>query len=358
MQFEISKGKVESCLKVVLYGPEGIGKSTFASHFPHPLYIDTEGSTKQLDVERMPTPTSWTMLREEVNYVKANKGICGTLVIDTADWAEAQCIQYICAQAKVNGIEGFGYGKGYTYLAEEFGKMLNDLSDIVDGGTNVLLLAHAYIRKFEQPDELGAYDRWELKLGKKTAPMVKEWSDMLLFANYKTMVVNVDDHGAVKGKNKAQGGRRVMYTSHNPSWDAKNRFGLADEVAFEYESISKFIHTGSAPEKKEEDSLIVPPSERVVPKEDTNFDIEHLNNDIHLTPQQLAEIKPLPNKLGDLMIADQVSCLEIRKAVSDKGYYPLNTPIENYDPTFVNGVIIGAWPQILEVIKKNRELPF
>lgn len=45
----ITKGKIPSPLKVVLYGVEGIGKSTFASQFPAPLFIDTEGSTKNLD---------------------------------------------------------------------------------------------------------------------------------------------------------------------------------------------------------------------------------------------------------------------------------------------------------------------
>lgn len=45
------------------------------------------------------------------------------------------------------------------------------------------------MRKFEQPDEIGSYDRWEMKLTKNVAPLVKEWADMVLFANYKTFVV-------------------------------------------------------------------------------------------------------------------------------------------------------------------------
>ena len=73
----------------------------------------------------------------------------------------------------LGGIEGFGYGKGYTYLAEEFGRLLNSLSDIIDVGIHVVLVAHAWMRKFEQPDEVGSYDRWELKLQKKTAPLIK-----------------------------------------------------------------------------------------------------------------------------------------------------------------------------------------
>ena len=58
MDFTITTGKVETAKKVVIYGPEGIGKSTLAARFPQPLFIDTEGSTKELDVARLPAPTA------------------------------------------------------------------------------------------------------------------------------------------------------------------------------------------------------------------------------------------------------------------------------------------------------------
>lgn len=183
---EIIKGKIPGAKKVVVYGPEGIGKSTFASMFPDPLFIDTEGSTKDMDVARTPTPSSWMMLMEQVMEVKRTPGLCQTLVIDTADWAEMLCIVQICDKNHKGSIEEFSYGKGYTYVQEEFGRLLNLLEEVVKTGVNVVLTAHAKIRKFEQPDELGAYDRWEMKLTKQTAPMVKEWADMVLFCNYKT----------------------------------------------------------------------------------------------------------------------------------------------------------------------------
>ena len=70
MNIKISNGIVKAKQKVVVYGPEGIGKSTFASKFPKPLFIDTEGSTKKLDVDRFEDkPTSWTMLKNYVEYV-------------------------------------------------------------------------------------------------------------------------------------------------------------------------------------------------------------------------------------------------------------------------------------------------
>ena len=84
---EITRGKIDGAKKVLVYGPEGIGKTTFASQFPDPLFIDTEGSTKEQDVARLPAPSSWTILKEEVRYVTQHPEICRTLVIDTADWA-------------------------------------------------------------------------------------------------------------------------------------------------------------------------------------------------------------------------------------------------------------------------------
>ena len=234
----ITKGKIQSAQKVVIYGPEGIGKSTFAAQFPEPLFIDTEGSTKALDVARMDKPTSWAMLKNQIAYVK-NNNVCNTLVIDTIDWAEQLCIDDVCALHNKKGIEDFGYGAGYVFEKEEFGRFLNSLEDLIDRGINIVLTAHAQLRKFSQPDEFGEYDRWELKLGKKTSsqisPLVKEWADMVLFANYKTVAVAADDKGK---KFKAQGGTRVMYTQHHPCWDAKNRHGLNDGIPFEYVQIA------------------------------------------------------------------------------------------------------------------------
>ena len=237
----ITRGKRQEAQKIVLYGPEGIGKSTFAAQFPQPLFIDTEGSTAHMDVMRFDPPSSFTMLMEEIRYVKEHPEVCKTLVIDTADWAEQLCIAEFCAKKQISGIEEIGYGKGYVYVAEDFGKMLNLLEETKKRGIHIVITAHAQMRKFEQPDEMGAYDRWELKLQKKDAPLLKEWADMVLFANYKTIVVNVDNQGAAKGKNKAQGGKRVMYTEHHPCWDAKNRHGLLQELPFTFSSIAHCI---------------------------------------------------------------------------------------------------------------------
>ena len=201
---KITRGIQPKPLKVVVYGPEGIGKSTFASMFPDPLFIDTEGSTARMDVARTETPTSLAMLMQFLTEIRDNPPGCKTLVIDTIDWAERLCITAVCAKNSKTGIEDFGYGKGYSYVYEEMGRILNLLNDIWERGIHIILTAHAAIRKFEQPDEMGAYDRWELKLINSTkcnsCAMVKEWADMVLFANYKTFTVAADKDGKKMSK--------------------------------------------------------------------------------------------------------------------------------------------------------------
>ena len=142
-KWNLQEEKIKTAIKCVVFGVEGIGKSTFASKFPNPVFIDTEGSTKHMDVARTGKPSSWTMLLDQVRYFKNNPGEFSTLIIDTADWAEQLCVDDICARAKKDGIEDFGFGKGYVYLSEAFGKLLNLLNEVIDTGTHVVLTAHA-----------------------------------------------------------------------------------------------------------------------------------------------------------------------------------------------------------------------
>ena len=109
---KITKGIQARAVKVLVYGTEGIGKSTFASKFPEPLFLDLEGGTHYLDVSRTDNISSWTELLETVAEIVAQH-VCKTLVIDTADWAEMLCAHDVCAKAHKNSIEDFGYGKGY-----------------------------------------------------------------------------------------------------------------------------------------------------------------------------------------------------------------------------------------------------
>lgn len=342
----IINGKQKHAIRLVLYGVEGIGKTTFASLAPDPLYIDTEGSTKDIDVRRIdPTPGSWTELLQYVQEVRDSKQqICKTLVIDTADWAEKLCIKQVCDKYSKAGIEDFGYGKGYTYVYEEFGKLLNLLSDVIGKGINVILLAHAMLRKFEQPEETGSYDRYTMKLVDSpkcsVANMVKEWADIVLFANYNINVVEID------GKKKAQGGQRVMYTTHAPSWDAKNRYGLQDKLPFEFEEIAYLFDKAPSQVVSENNMSNTLPLDDELP-------FEILGDEEEFDPQ--ITDPNFPVSLIPIMKNQKVTELEIRQAVASKGICPVDMPVSKYPPDFINGMLIAQFDKVYEQILTNRK---
>ena len=312
----ITTGVEKTPIKTVIYGAEGVGKSSLAAQFPNPLFLDTEGGTSRLNVRRIRI-SDWEELVATVKEVIETPEVCKTLVLDTADWAEAFCIDYICNKYRQTSIESFGYGKGYTYIQEEFGEFLKLLTKATEVGINVVITAHGKPRKFELPDEQGAFDRYETKLTRQVAPLIKEWCDMLLFCNYKTFVVTTENNSK-----KAQGGKRVMYTTHNPCWDAKNRFDLPDELDLDFKSIA------------------------------------HLFSDV--TPQEIKKPADEKQKGVDLvakvkkMVADSgITEGQLESVVIAKGHYPEGTTLEEYSADFINRWIIPNFKKIVETIKNN-----
>lgn len=333
----ITSGRVARPQKLVFYGVEGIGKTSLAAQTPDPLFIDTEGGTAHLDVRRLQKPASWEELITLIKEVAATPDVCRTLVIDTADWAEQMCIDYICAKYKQPGIESFGYGKGYTYLAEEFARLLAACDEVILSGKNVVITAHAKMRKQELPDEQGAFDRWELKLSKQTAPLLKEWPDALLFLNFKTLVVATDSN-----THKAQGGKRVMFTSHHPCWDAKNRHGLPEELELNYTSIAPIFG-------EPQPASVAGPAAQTQP-----------------SPTPAAPAQPLPTVTSETLSIlngwmDQAGIKpeEIQTLVAQKGHFPPETSIDQYPEKFVKGWLMHNWSQVVTTIQANpNHVPF
>lgn len=344
---EIIRGKQIRAQKVVIYGVEKIGKSTLASKFPAPLFIDVEGGTSHLDVARLPKPSSWEMMKSQLRQFDGDRRGFQTLVIDTADWAARLCIEHICAvgddKGPKSGLEAFGWGKGYQYLAEEFGRLLNFLSELTETGVNVVMLAHAGIRRHEQPDEDGSYDRWELKMPRITAPLVKEWADMILFANFKTIVVATEDE-----TRKGKGARRVLYTQHHACWDAGNRHDLPAEVDMTWEAIAHCFPTvGKAPAKPA--PVVAPPADEIpgLSPAEKESDAAGCNN------EDKAGNVQFNSPLYDLIKSSGVTVAEVEAAVIGEGIMPAGSKLDNYPDDLVKRIVSG-WSIITQIINENK----
>ena len=243
---KITKGKQQRAQRVVLYGVESVGKSTFAAKFPRPLFLDIEGGTSHLDVDRCEVST-WKQLTDALTEAKATD--YKTIVIDSADWAERLCVEDLLASTKKTSVEDFGFGKGWVMVAERMSRFLSSVDQLIDAGKNVVLIAHSKIVRFEAPDALAAYDRYELKLSKQSAPLLKEFADELWFLRFKTKVSTADS-----GKGKGIGGKeRILLTTHSAAYDAKTRSGLAEELPLEWASVA---HLFEAVATKQPDHIV------------------------------------------------------------------------------------------------------
>lgn len=349
-KYEVQQTMQIEPMKVLIYGVEGIGKTTFASKFPDPIFIDTEGSTGFINARKLPNPTSWTMLLDELEDIKSEpRG--KTLIIDTLDWAERLAKKYLMDKNKWAAIDSTNYGSRYVALSDEIGKLLNKLTEIKDVGINVVLTAHAETKKHELPDEMGQYDKYTLKLEKRDAGLAKEWADMILFFNYKTTIIS----DSKSNSKKATGGQRVMYTTHKPAWDAKNRLGLPDELPIDFETIRELFEAktgmGTTQIKSESTQKTQTQQQMPLPEEPPVIETEPEPVEAQAAPAFNEEIpSSIPQSLADLMTVNHVTTDEIMQVIYVGGFMSQGTPLENV-PAELWGHLASNWDKVLNMLE-------
>ena len=235
----VRKGRiVDHPMRVLLYAPEGIGKSTFAAGAPSPIFICPEDGTAQLDVARLPEPQSWPDVIEGVRLLGREDHDYKTLVIDTADWIEPFLWQFICARDHKADIEAYGFGKGYVAALEEWRKLIVDLDKLrAAKRMNVVILGHSQVKTFKNP-EGEDFDRYTMKVHEKSGGLLREWVDAALFATHETFAVKADK--APKAKGFATGAR-VIHTERRAAWDAKNRYSLPETIPLGWQDFADAV---------------------------------------------------------------------------------------------------------------------
>ncbi len=222
---KVSRGKIAAPIKALVYGVEGVGKSTLGAGLPDPLFICAESGTEQLDVARLPAAGFGVVLQALDELAAGGHGY-QSLVVDTLDWLEPLGWEHLVRKHKWQSIESPGYGKGYVEALSEWRDMLRRLDLVRAQGMHVLLLGHSTVRRVSPPD-LEPFDRYSLKINEKAAALVREWSDAVLFAQYEVATSKGKQDRVARAYST---GERVLRTVYSASWDAKNRWGLPETV--------------------------------------------------------------------------------------------------------------------------------
>jgi len=238
----IQTGRQNRPPRLLLHGGEGVGKSTFASKAPDPIFIQTEDGLDALDVARFPLSESFGAVMENLAELSRADHDYKTIVIDSIDWLQTLIFEDLCNQYGVTGIEKVdgGYGRGYTHALNQWQQVTQHLDGLRNSkGMVVILIAHSKVERFEDP-ESDSYDRFVPRLNKHAGGMLTEWADAVLFATQRIRL-RAEDSGFNKTRNIAKpigagGGERILKCVGAPSHVAKNRYGIVDELPLEWDS--------------------------------------------------------------------------------------------------------------------------
>jgi hypothetical protein len=234
--------------RLLVYGVKGIGKTTFASHAPNPVFLNLEDGMTSIDAPYWRL-RSYAEVEEAIGALHQQAHAFQTVVLDSLDWFEPMVWAETCARNKWKSIETPGYGKGYKAAIPLWQDILADLTALRDyRKMTVILLAHPQVKRFDSP-ETDPYDRYRLKLNENGGALVEQAVDAVLFANFRTSTIASETtKGAVRA---VSSGERFLFTTERPAYTAKNRYGLPDVLPLKWDALAQHIPWFKNPQPSE-----------------------------------------------------------------------------------------------------------
>lgn len=229
---QVKKGRIKQPILCIIYGVDGVGKSTFGAEAPEVIFYGPEKGTGNMDVARYPKePKTFDDVTEALDDIIQNPHGFQSLAVDSLDWMETLVWSKVAADNKVKSIEDIGYAKGYIYALDYWKEFIGKVTELREKrGMHIILIAHSHSKLAKDPQNQTEYDRYQLKLHDKAAALLRESVDCVLFANYETSTVQEKGSGKVRAFGD---GTRLLFTERRPGFDAKNRFALAPELPME-----------------------------------------------------------------------------------------------------------------------------
>lgn len=277
--------------RVVVYGPDGIGKTTFAASAPQPIVQRTEDGLKTIRVPTFPkVATSYADVMQGMHELATTDHPFLSYILDSLDWFEPLVWRATCDRLGVPTIESVGYGKGYIEADKEWRDFLSLADELRDRGMAVIFTGHAEIKRFDAPDS-DPYDRYQVKLHTRGAKLVREWADVVGFAKWEVFTRSADV-GFNKAVTRGTGtGQRLLAVEERPAYHAKNRYQLPPELPLSWAVLEQHVSAaisqplvmpdwlrGAAREEREEVAALTQPAyppdaaDRVMAGEDVEIE--------------------------------------------------------------------------------------
>lgn len=227
----ITKEVIRRAPKGIVYGPPGIGKTTFGAG-ANGVILDTEnGIPQELDgvASRTPYFSTWSEIKGFLDWVITAKEKPPAIVVDTIDWLLRRVEEQVAGtDPKASGLVSTlnkshgGYGNGKQVLRNYvYQYLLPTLDKIVLSGTSVLLLAHTTRRELTT-QEGATTERSMPQIHEDLANVMIEWSDFV-------------------GAACRSGDQHILVLQETGQLVAKNRYGINQPVPFTWNDFVQAI---------------------------------------------------------------------------------------------------------------------
>lgn len=237
----------------VVYGPAGIGKTTFAARAPGAMIVNLENGLKGVDLagcEAVATGyiDTYRGFKEALGFFEDSE--YQTLVIDSLTRLEGLIEEEVCREENAsnpkkvhNSLADFGFGRGSVALAAKFGELLEQVESLKAQGKNVIMLAHTKVATFNDP-ECEAYDSFDLALDKKVVERIKAAADHVWFMHQEKTVKSNDKTLGNKGGRATYYNRILIQTRQSGGVAAKTRGNRDMYIEVKNDNTAKGIWNG------------------------------------------------------------------------------------------------------------------
>jgi len=246
----LREGKQKRPRRVLLYGPHGTGKSTWAACAPNHVFLSFEGGLNDIDCRSTDRIKSFSELLTILMELSKEPKELDWIVFDTLDWLETLVHDVIRGDAE--SIADIPYGNGYKQALGKWQQVIKALDYLIEArNCGVIAIAHSDIKKFSPPDG-DSFDRYGPALHPLASLLWQEWVDECFHLNFR-VYTRKEESGFGQERGIGFGdSERYIRTQESPAVLAKSRLKLPAEIPCDWKIYEQAIidnHPTTKPKK-------------------------------------------------------------------------------------------------------------